>query len=268
MAVAMKRVSDDVCSVLAGLDWDDDGCQIQGQLDRKLYQDVNKVLENFGGKWNKKAKRHLFESPEDARLGIMETAHSGEFVDIRKTLQFFPTPEPIVDRLISFLTDTDEGFDLNGKQVLEPSAGKGNIVLPLLASGASSVICVEINKPFAEGLSGDDRVIVHNEDFMEFYTDRSIEAVVMNPPFTRGQDMDHVRRAYDMLYVGGCLVAIMSLGYTFRNDKRSVEFRAFLDRANDRLLQSGRRVATEEIEVGAFSESGTNIRTQMIRIPK
>ena len=30
------------------------------QLDRKTYEAVNKAIENLGGKWNKKAKTHVF----------------------------------------------------------------------------------------------------------------------------------------------------------------------------------------------------------------
>lgn len=33
----------------------------EGQLDRKLYVAVNKVLEGLGGKWDRKAKAHVFD---------------------------------------------------------------------------------------------------------------------------------------------------------------------------------------------------------------
>lgn len=51
----------------------------------------------------------------------------------------------------------------------------------------------------------------------------------MNPPFTHHQDIDHVRHAYDLLDAGGVLVAIMCESTFFRSDKKSVEFRDFLD---------------------------------------
>ena len=35
------------------------------QLDRKTYTEVNKVLENMGGKWNRKAKAHVFAEDDD-----------------------------------------------------------------------------------------------------------------------------------------------------------------------------------------------------------
>ena len=35
------------------------------QLDRKTYTEVNKVLENMGGKWNRKTKAHVFAEDDD-----------------------------------------------------------------------------------------------------------------------------------------------------------------------------------------------------------
>jgi len=64
---------------------------------------------------------------------------------------------------------------------------------------------------------------------------------VMNPPFERGADIDHVRKAYAMLRHGvvrdgdqararpaGRLVAIMSEGPFFRDDAKSQQFREWL----------------------------------------
>ena len=35
-----------------------------GQLDRKLYTAVNKVLADFGGKWNRKLQVHVFDGSD------------------------------------------------------------------------------------------------------------------------------------------------------------------------------------------------------------
>jgi 16S rRNA G1207 methylase RsmC len=51
----------------------------------------------------------------------------------------------------------------------------------------------------------------------------------MNPPFSNGQDIDHVRHAFDLLADGGRLIAIMSEGTFYRSDKKAVNFRAWLD---------------------------------------
>lgn len=87
----------------------------------------------------------------------------------------------------------------------------------------------------------------------------AINRVVMNPPFTRHQDIDHVRHAYDLLDAGGILVAIMCESTFFRTDKKSVEFRDFLDSVYAQAIK---------LEPGAFRESGTDVVTRIVKIRK
>lgn len=87
----------------------------------------------------------------------------------------------------------------------------------------------------------------------------TINRVVMNPPFTRHQDIDHVRHAYDLLDAGGILVAIMCESTFFRTDKKSVEFRDFLDSVYAQAIK---------LEPGAFRESGTDVVTRIVKIRK
>ncbi|MFD2427391.1 hypothetical protein ACFSUK_02785 [Sphingobium scionense] len=46
------------------------------------------------------------------------------------------------------------------------------------------------------------------------------DAVIMNPPFDRGRDCDHVRHALAFLKPGGVLVAIMSARAEYGEDQR------------------------------------------------
>ena len=87
----------------------------------------------------------------------------------------------------------------------------------------------------------------------------TINRVVMNPPFTRHQDIDHVRHAYDLLDAGGVLVAIMCESTFFRSDKKSVEFRDFLGSVYAQTIK---------LEPGAFRESGTDVVTRIVKIRK
>ena len=81
----------------------------------------------------------------------------------------------------------------------------------------------------------------------------------MNPPFTRHQDIDHVRHAYDLLDAGGVLVAIMCESTFFRSDKKPVEFRDFLGSVYAQTIK---------LEPGAFRESGTDVVTRIVKIRK
>ena len=64
----METIEEDVLTVLSTLEIDENDVMITKQLDRKLYLAVNKVLERIGGKWNRKAKAHVFDADPTERL--------------------------------------------------------------------------------------------------------------------------------------------------------------------------------------------------------
>ncbi|HHK0428589.1 TPA: methyltransferase, partial [Pseudomonas aeruginosa] len=65
-------------------------------------------------------------------------------------------------------------------------------------------------------------------DFMEV-SGKQYDRIVMNPPFSKGRDIQHVQHAYSLLKPGGRLVAIMSEGAFFQSNKAAENFRAWLD---------------------------------------
>jgi tRNA1(Val) A37 N6-methylase TrmN6 len=88
---------------------------------------------------------------------------------------FFPTPQNVIEQILT-------GEDLTGKTVLEPSAGKGNIVDFCAGSGASVIAC-ENNTDLKKILQTKCKVIA--EDFLTVTSDQvsHIDFIVMNPPF-------------------------------------------------------------------------------------
>lgn len=52
---------------------------------------------------------------------------------------FYPTPEAVIFEML-------EGVNINEKIILEPSAGKGNIIDYLNQNGAKEVLFCEINE--------------------------------------------------------------------------------------------------------------------------
>lgn len=87
----------------------------------------------------------------------------------------------------------------------------------------------------------------------------NVDRVVMNPPFSAGQDMAHVTRAFELLNPGGRLVSIMSPHWTFAADKRSIAFRAW---------QSGLGGDWTALPQGAFSGSGTGVSSGILVLDK
>ena len=59
--------------------------------------------------------------------------------------------------------------------------------------------------------------------------DSGYDRIVMNPPFSDGRDIQHVRHAYSLLKPGGRLVALMSESAFTNQNKRATEFREWLE---------------------------------------
>ena len=219
------------------------------QLDRKTYLEVNKVLECLGGKWDRKSKAHVFETNiSDAIDDILLT---GEVIDKKKEFQFFETPPDIVDQLIK-LAEVRIGHTC-----LEPSAGRGNIAEALSElAGIGKVMCSELN-PENAAILIDKGFNVYIGDFLQYSSGDRYDRIVMNPPFTRQQDIMHIQKALLYLKKGGILVSVMSSGVTFRQDNKT---KAFWDKVK------GYEVEIIKLPQGAFKISGTGVNAIILTV--
>ncbi|MFI6889135.1 DUF3560 domain-containing protein [Streptosporangium canum] len=148
-----------------------------------------------------------------------------------------------------------------GMTVLEPSAGAGALLRAAVELGAV-VDCVELAPQMAAVLrdSGLARK-VHQSDFLAVdraALDPAYDRVVMNPPFSKGQDVAHVAYALSFLKPGGQLVAVMSNGVTFRKDKGYPAFRDLVEARGGEFIP---------LPDDAFAVSGTDVRTVIAVIP-
>lgn len=138
-----------------------------------------------------------------------------------------------------------------GETVLEPSAGTGNLA-DLAREAGGDVYCIEIRPALAEilELKGHD---VKCCDFLDRRTGSIHDKIIMNPPFEKGQDIDHVRLAYSLLKKdGGRLVAIMSEGTFFRSDSKASGFRTWLEDVGG---------WSDNLPEGSFAKAGEVNRT-------
>jgi len=221
------------------------------QMDRKLYDAVNRVLNNAGGKWDRRAQGHVFPGDPREKLGL--TLQTGKSIDEKKQYQAFYTPVPVARRIL-------QGISYTGKRVLEPSAGDAAFA-DLLRLDAAEVICCELNPEAAEGLRAKGHHVVEGDFLTQTAAGLGgpFDVVVMNPPFAHDQDIRHVHHAYSMLRPGGELIAIVSPGYTFGETSAKSNFRQWLADLD----------ATEsDLTEGTFAESGTPIRTRIIALFK
>lgn len=245
------KVNTEVLAVLDRAETDGPALRLTGTLDRKLYADTNKVLEAAGGKWNRAKKAHLFDG--DAADAIEQVILTGEITSTKQQFGYFPTPTPIVAQLIEHARIEP------GMTVLEPSAGRGAIAGPVAALGAH-VDCIEIQQANALAISnaniGRDLAV---GDFLEWDPHPVYDRVVMNPPFARQQDITHVLHALRFIKPDGRLVAVMSNGVTFRENKTTAAFRELLHDNGGYYL---------DLPHDAFKESGTGVRTVIAVFPR
>lgn len=247
------KIKEEILNILSN-------CRIEGsivylppeQLDRNTYTAVNKCLENIGGKWNRKAKGHVFDyDPSEAFDNLIMT---GETEDMKKTFQFFPTPRKIAE-IACDMADLS-----NGQDVFEPSCGRGDLADVIYERAPQNLICNELNAEMAKYLDDKPYTVMY-DDFLNYSpeTVKAFDRIVMNPPFSNQQDVDHVYHAYSLLKPGGILVSVMSVSWQWRTNKKSVAFREWLEENNAEVV---------DIESGAFKESGTLIPTTIIKIRK
>ena len=245
------RVDDDVLAVLSRAETNGNTLILSGQLDRKMYERTNKILEAAGGKWNRKAKAHVFD--DEAANRIDQIILSGEVEIPKDEFNYFPSPIIVVDRLM-------ELAGINpGMCVLEPSAGRGAISRACSNSGAV-VDCYELMRENYEALAALNipRTACIHADFLTIQPHPHYDRVVMNPPFAKQQDVKHVLHALKFLQHDGLLVSVMSAGVSFRDNKLTQEFRAMIEDRGGNI---------EQLPDGAFKESGTMVRTVIVKIP-
>lgn len=158
---------------------------------------------------------------------------------VSKDLQYYPTPKAVAERLVADL------YIREGERVLEPSCGCGRILDALRAKGARDVLGIEVDP----GRAAEARAKGHSvqcANFLETVPTGDFDRVVMNPPFWRETYFRHVKHALRYLKPGGTLTAILPATARY-----------------DHGLLSG---SWQDLPVGSFSESGTNVNTCILTI--
>jgi len=164
--------------------------------------------------------------------------------------EFFPTPPHVIELMC-------EGLTLEGKTILEPSAGKGDIVNHLNLCGAHVLTC-EKNEDLQEILKSKSTLI--EGDFFKVTPDKisHIHAIIMNPPFSNADD--HILHAFNIA-PPGCIIISLCNSATLKNQysNRRKQLHSIVDSYG--LVQDIGNPFEE-------SERRTDVNTSMIRINK
>ncbi|RVT96298.1 SAM-dependent methyltransferase [Rhodovarius crocodyli] len=243
--------SDSIRDVLETSSFNGANLVLPGTLTRSEYQAVNKAIEAAGGKWDKKARAHVF--PRDARQALAPVLAGSDLTkppSRKKELQAFFSPPGVVERVISRAAIGRRDL------VLEPSAGHGALALAAQAAGGR-VECCDIDSDHVDELR---RLGLNARiyDFLKLAPNPAYDRVVMNPPFRNLQDVDHVTHALGFLKTGcSRLVAVMSPGFQYRQTRKAKAFRELL---------ASRNSLVETLPEQSFKIAGTSVSTLLVTI--
>jgi len=115
---------------------------------------------------------------------------------------FYPTPSSLATKML-------EGLDLSGKCVLDPSAGKGDLLRACkyaIGKSPAQLLAIEVVPELQAILRGNKDYKVVGDDFLQYSGNIWADVIIMNPPFSAVGK--HLRRAWDMLRSGD-LVSII-----------------------------------------------------------
>ena len=173
---------------------------------------------------------------------------------------FYPTPPNIIEKML-------DGLDFKMiRTVLEPSAGKGNIVDALkqkieqnnlssrydrLKFDMPDIDCIEADQNLYHILKGKGHRIVH-DDFLTYETMKEYHAIIMNPPFSDG--CKHLLKALRMQERNGGIVVCLLNAETLKNphtkerqdlQQKLTEYDAKIEFIQDAFLDAERKTAVE-----------------------
>jgi len=211
-------------------------------FDNRSLRDVNKALAEFYG--------DVLPDTTDEKPAKPKASTA-----VAKDLQFYATPAKLAHDIISHRFSCQ---GLAGKRVLEPSCGDGRLMEALREHGATNIFGVEVDAGrAAQARAKGFRVLLGN--FLETAFDHAFDVIAMNPPFYGKHYAKHVLHAWSLLAPGGTLIAILPA--TARYDHGLL----------DELVKSASHRYSwpwDDLPVGSFSESGTNINTTVLTLHK
>lgn len=232
-----------------------EGCAVDGlvvrlpdvQLERKLYEGVKQRLEGIGGKWHRKSAGFLFKSDPSNLFGRIQ---NNEKIDLKKDYQFFETPDAVADKMVELA-----GVEAH-HTILEPSAGRGAIIKAIRRKDPYLPVgYCEIFEGHWKELENVPLTTRFSEDFLQLNEVWQFDRIIANPPFSKGQDYEHIKRMLGHLKPGGRIVTITFGSWRFAQRGAARKLSELIHR---------RATHVENLPHGTFKESDTNVATTLL----
>lgn len=158
--------------------------------------------------------------------------------EVSKDLQFYPTPRAAIDHILARVH-----LPANAR-ILEPSCGDGAL-LDAMNNGDRDLFGIEYDAGRAQQARGKGHKVL-TANFLEVEPQPVYDRVFMNPPFYGTHYVKHVNHAMKFLKPDGVLITILPASAWYEHK-----------------LLTGR---WEDLPMGSFRESGTNINTGFLMI--
>lgn len=153
------------------------------------------------------------------REAVQPLPNLPEPVTVDAATECHVTPPEVAARMVDYLEYHYPTRDTTGSNVLEPSAGTGNLIQAMVDADilTAHMMAVERHAGLTGGLT--DRfggfLKTHNRCFLEFAEEWQHEGgfdrIIMNPPFRKVKQ--HMAAAISLLKPGGVLVALVPCTY-------------------------------------------------------
>lgn len=158
--------------------------------------------------------------------------------EVSKDLQFYPTPRAAIDHILARVH-----LPANAS-ILEPSCGDGAL-LDAMNNGDRQLFGIEYDATRAQQARAKGYSVL-TANFLQVEPQPVYDRVVMNPPFYGKHYVKHVEHAMKFLKPDGVLITILPASAWYEHK-----------------LLKGR---WEDLPMGSFRESGTNINTGFLMI--
>lgn len=187
------------------------------------------------------------ESPERVALAVPD------LLMVDRSTECFVTPASVIDLMI------EHAGLLMAHKILEPSAGTGAIAIRVRELHPCADLHVFELSPTLQHILKELGFDPCGSDFLEFNGSGQYDRILMNPPFSKLQDIDHVRKAYECLAPDGRLIAIMGAGAFFNCRNKAKDFRDWLDQLDSEYF---------DLPKDSFKDSGTLANSKLVIIDK
>lgn len=152
--------------------------------------------------------------------------------------EFYPTPPDLLERMFSKMVDYCKEekklrWEYQRFEVLEPSAGKGNII-DYYRKNVGDYHCpkvdaIEPDQILRQVLKSNDNCNLIWDNFLTFRTEKHYDLIAMNPPFSEGSK--HLMRAIDIAEQNGgdtivmCILNAETILNPYTNERKALSVR-------------------------------------------